>query len=141
MTDKQCKACKMSIDAEAKICPHCRTRQGLGLGKKIGIVFLVLIAIGAVSNALKGPAPADPLNTARYACREFLLKTLNDPDSAKLEEYRTWFAETKKDGSILVQPRGRAKNAFGAYIIGTWNCTVKNDGKDIRLLSMKQIRP
>lgn len=78
---------------------------------------------------------------AQVACYSALEKTLYDPDSAKLESMDSWYVEKRKDGTILVQPAGRAKNAFGAYIIGTWNCVTKQIGGNTVVLSLKQIRP
>lgn len=45
--NKQCKHCKMEIPKDAKVCPHCRKKQG-GKGKWIIIgVVVVLILLGA----------------------------------------------------------------------------------------------
>lgn len=144
MGEKQCPECKMMVDSEAKTCPHCRKKFKKPLSKKTVLITLAiavpLIILSNLQNQQE-QAGKDPLDTMRYACKEFVLKTLNDPDSAKLDDYHVWFAATQKDGTILVQPKGRAKNAFGAYVYGTWNCSVINDGTNIRLVSMKQIRP
>lgn len=135
-------------------------------GVWIFLIFLGLAAIGnAIQNATKqeaaknetarraaltpeqraaedaAKAKAKLLDRARAACHSALEKTLYDPDSAKLESMYSWYVEKRKDGTILVQPAGRAKNAFGAYIIGTWNCVTKPVGSDVVVLSLKQIRP
>jgi hypothetical protein len=81
------------------------------------------------------------VSSARGACLIMLKRTLNDPDSAQPERTGMWYVEEQKDGTILVQPTGRAKNAFGAYIQGTWNCVVRPEGENVRVLSLKQIRP
>jgi len=80
-------------------------------------------------------------SAARGACLLSLKTNLHDPDSAKLDSTYTWYVEERKNGTILVQPTGRAKNAFGAYIKGAWNCVTKQHGNDIVVLSLKQIRP
>lgn len=99
-----------------------------------------IIAIIFVGMNRQPEKPKDPRDTARYACREFVLKTLADPDAARMDDSDIYFAEAKRDGTILVQPRGRVKNAFNAYVFGSWNCLVKNDGKNIRLISLEKIR-
>ena len=45
MNTKPCKACKTPIDKEAKICPHCRTKQGMSLLRKIGLAILMFLFI------------------------------------------------------------------------------------------------
>ncbi len=86
-------------------------------------------------------AAARKIPDARWACRQALTQNLHDPDSAKLESTSSWYAGEQKDGTVLVQPTGRAKNAFGAYIQGTWNCVTKQIGSNTVVLSLKQIRP
>jgi hypothetical protein len=86
-------------------------------------------------------AKADRFSAARGACLIVLEKSLNDPDSAKIEATSTWYVEERQDGTTLVQPSGRAKNAFGAYINGVWDCIVKHEGSTVRVLSLNQIRP
>lgn len=46
MVEKQCPDCKMMIDKAAKVCPHCRKRQGTSTGVIILAVIFVLIGIG-----------------------------------------------------------------------------------------------
>jgi hypothetical protein len=81
------------------------------------------------------------LRDASGACLVALQKTLHDPYSARFDHTGTWYAEERKNGTILVQPTGRAKNQFGAYVYGTWSCIARHEGKNVRVLSLKQIRP
>lgn len=46
-TTKLCKHCKTEIPVGAKVCPHCRKKQG-GVLKWVGIIFIALIIIGAI---------------------------------------------------------------------------------------------
>ncbi len=48
---KKCKYCQSEIDKKAKICPHCRKRQGSSalrilIGVIIGLIIIVAIATG-----------------------------------------------------------------------------------------------
>ena len=86
-------------------------------------------------------AAAKKIPDARWACRQALTQSLHDPDSAKLESTSSWYAGEQKGGTVLVQPTGRAKNAFGGYINGTWNCVTKQINGNTVVLSLKQIRP
>lgn len=53
MIEKKCKHCAMMIPKEAKICPHCRKRQGMGLFAKIIIgVFGFFVLAGIVGRLI-----------------------------------------------------------------------------------------
>jgi len=78
---------------------------------------------------------------AQGACLIVLKESLNDPDSAELDKTSNWYTKERKDGTILVQPSGRAKNGFGAYMHGVWECIARPDGDGMRVLSLKQVRP
>jgi len=43
----------MMIPKEAKVCPHCRKRQGMGLFAKLAIGFFGLLVLGGVIGQLK----------------------------------------------------------------------------------------
>lgn len=47
---KICKHCRSEISKKAKVCPNCRKKQGSKL-KIIGIVFLVMLVIGAIGSS------------------------------------------------------------------------------------------
>jgi len=130
------------IPAEAKTCPHCRKPQGWTTCAKVGLGAILIIFIPVLMNIGKPTSPskhADPYSAPRGACRMALEKTLHDPGSAEFDLGSNWYVETRKDGTILVQPKLRAKNAFGAYRYVTYNCIVKPEGENIRVLSLKQI--
>lgn len=161
----QCSECGKEYSTDAKACPHCGKRRTSLITKIIG-VFIILVAISAVIGSIKSNTMKDEaaqkeasrrasltpqqrvaedakqakekrLDVASAVCEAAMKQALYDPDSAKLKPRYEWFAEERKDGTILVQPTGRAKNAFGAYVIGAWNCIAKNGN----VMSTKQIRP
>lgn len=116
------------------------------------IAFWLFAILAFVWLLARCDEPADPVtaqeqtanldeSTARYACMEFLKRQMNDPDSAKFERRSEWPAVTNKDGTITVLVSGRAKNGFGAYILGQWLCAVRLVGREIRLDSIAQISP
>lgn len=43
---KKCKYCKSEIDEKAKICPHCRKKQGSSIFSKLLGVILLIVGIG-----------------------------------------------------------------------------------------------
>lgn len=158
----KCKECGKEYSTDAKACPNCGKRRTTMTTKLIGGLIAFIIAMSIYNFQQRGnseserrtaltpeqratedaaEATAGRLSAARGACLILLQKSLNDPDSAKLERSSSWYVEERKDGTILVQPSGRAKNAFGAYINGVWDCVAKPEGEKIRVLSLKQIRP
>lgn len=61
MAEKKCKFCATMIPAEAKICPNCRKRQGLGFLRSLLLVFFAIAVFGVVKasiNQQKASAPA-----------------------------------------------------------------------------------
>jgi hypothetical protein len=51
MSEKKCRYCAMMIPKEAKICPHCRKRQGLSWPVKI---LLTLIGLALLPSFIRG---------------------------------------------------------------------------------------
>ena len=49
MKEKKCKHCTMMIPSEAKICPHCRKKQGSSFFLKIAILLIGLYLISKLS--------------------------------------------------------------------------------------------
>jgi len=164
----KCHECEKEISDEAKTCPHCgaKPKTGMGIGKVLVLALFVLFVISMVMGKISSEnaeeqestrrsaltpaeratedrirAAAKKIPDARWACQQALIQSLHDPDSAKLERANTWYAENQKGGTVLVQPTGRAKNAFGAYIQGTWDCVTKQINGNTVVLSLKQIRP
>lgn len=113
--------------------------------KKRSLVFVLIAMTAAITGGFgcssKDKTPYDPFSAAQGACIFALNSVLNDPDSAKFDATSSWYIEERKNGTILVQPTLRARNAFGAYVHATWDCIVKPEGENIRVLSLKQIRP
>jgi hypothetical protein len=63
--EKKCKQCAMMIPNEAKICPHCRQRQGLsGLVKYGGGFLLVMFAIAFLGSLIPKSKPVATQPTA-----------------------------------------------------------------------------
>lgn len=52
---KICKHCKSKMPMDAKVCPQCRKKQGIGAGKIVLIVVAVFVVIGIVSSLTSDP--------------------------------------------------------------------------------------
>lgn len=158
MTLIKCKECGKEYSTDAKACPNCGKRRTT----RTTYAVLGLVAIGVIYNAQRdnaettrqavltpearaaevtAQAKAGILYSARSACKYALKESLNDPDSAQLTRTESWYIEERKDGSVRVQPQGRAKNAFGAYVYGVWDCVAKPVNGEARVVSLKQIQP
>ncbi|GAC1539878.1 MAG: hypothetical protein NVS2B9_06880 [Myxococcales bacterium] len=68
-------------------------------------------------------------SSARFACGEFVRKSLHDPASAEMEDSDTYYLEEKKGGVYLVQVRLRARNAFNAVRASVVECRTTRDKK------------
>lgn len=166
----KCKECGMMYSTDLKACPSCGKRRTtwttIAIAGIVGfIIFWAILASQQREQAdtahraeymaamtpqqRKDYLELEQLERTRKArveaalrvCQTALNRSLNDPDSAKLESTYRWFTEVRADGTILVQPSGRAKNAFGAYIHGTWDCVVQPEGGGVRVVSLNQTRP
>ncbi|MCZ7564528.1 MAG: hydrogenase maturation nickel metallochaperone HypA [Burkholderiales bacterium] len=142
----KCKECGKEFSSSARACPNCGKRR-TSFVTKLFAGFFILVGVFTVWGMIQGQKASDAaaereaarlaalnpaqraaeeaakareqrLSAARGACLIALKSVLHDPDSAKLESTSRWYVEERKDGTILVQPSGRAKNAFGAYING-----------------------
>lgn len=165
----KCKDCGKEHSTDAKACPNCGKRRTSRLTRVIAW-FFAIIGIMTIWSMIQGQKASEEsaqtetqrravltpeqraaekaakaknvrFSSARGACLIALKRSLNDPDSAQLGATSSWYVEERADGSVLVQPSGRAKNAFGAYIQGVWNCVAKPEGGEVRILSLEQIRP
>lgn len=84
---KLCKYCKTEIPGDAKICPQCRKKQGMGLLPKAAIVVVVLGIIGAVggsgSNSDKTETVAESSAVETAAETEALAENVVEDSSAE----------------------------------------------------------
>lgn len=154
----KCAECSQEISDKADKCPSCgapaeKKSEGMGMGASMLLGVLVMVGVFLLLGALtrndetpnQGMTDVSDverkLSAARGACLIVLNEQLHDPDSAKLERTSRWYTEQRLDGTVRVQPTGRAKNSFGAYINGTWDCIVRPEGENVRVIALKQIRP
>lgn len=161
----KCKECDEPMSSSAAACPHCGKRRTSATTK--GCMWLIiLVAVASVfaynmtrdqhqaeasrraaltpeQRALEDAAEAAArLPTAfRGACLIALKRQLNDPGSAQFGSTTGWPVNTEDHGQYSVLATFRAKNAFGAYVLGTWDCKVRAEGTDVRVLSVRQIAP
>lgn len=110
-TTKICKHCKTEIPADAKICPQCRKKQGMGCLPKVLIAIVVLGLIGAIFG------DGEDSNNAN-----------NSANNANVTEQSTQKEKTAKKETTK-STEAPEKTTFG---VGE---TAEHDGLQITLLS------
>lgn len=95
--------------------------------------------IRATRDERKAEQTAREDSSARFACHEFVMKSLHDPRSAEMESSAQHYSTKEKDGTYFVQVSGRAKNGFGSLRRVAFNCKTKKIGSNWILVSIKQI--
>src|SRR6266481_4898064 len=69
MALQPCKECNKEISTDAKVCPHCGKKVGMGAGRGCLLVFLVFIGLGVLTNTFHnsetgGVSTTDPKSPA-----------------------------------------------------------------------------
>lgn len=148
----KCYECGNDVSSEAKSCPKCGAKVkspkkpsstsfgNIIIGVVVGVVLVGLIIIPSIQdNELKesskspaqleaeavAKAKEEKLNGPRYACVEFVRKSLHDPDSAEFDDTLSNWAEEEIDGVFHVQVNVKAKNGLNAYRKIVVNCRTK----------------
>lgn len=159
----KCKECGKEISSNAQACPGC----GRSKGKPTSVVTWIVASIfaigvvGAILNSgkseeqeatrlaamtpeqraseAKAKADSDQLSSARYACKEFVKRSLNDPDAAQFDDARTYFTEKQTADKFRVEVSVRAKNGFNALRHITVNCVTQQTGGNWVAVFVKEI--
>jgi hypothetical protein len=109
MEEKKCKFCAMMIPKDAKICPHCRKKQGTSTIVKILAVIFGLMVIGAIMNGITGK----PTTTGVAVGKEAILngggqETLMAISEPAYDEWTKAAAAKDKYGMGILLTSGRA---------------------------------
>ncbi len=84
-------------------------------------------------------ATEEKLDNARFACEEFVKKTLHDPGSAEFDDFREFWAKEERPHLYHVQASLRAKNGFGALRKLTVDCRITETKGNWIALALKEI--
>lgn len=150
-----CPECGKSVSTKAPHCPHCGVRvvadSYWGFGRvlvAVAFTFGLFTCISKLSESPINPQPvtagqskADVDRAARYACRDFIRKSLHDPASADLSEWnQADVTQPSANTSVFeVLMKVRAKNAFNATRLKTMACRVTKNGDNWTLISLQEI--
>lgn len=149
MAMTECRECKKQISDQAKACPHCGVanpgQSGGTSAFTIAVALFIVAAIGfSMSSSKPTPSPRPAASTpaelddmARYGCSEFFKQSAHDPASLEWIEQPTWAVRQLPDGMRDVDMQMRGKNKFGALILTSKTCRVRQfDGK-VQLVSFR----
>jgi hypothetical protein len=67
-------------------------------------------------------------------------RVLHDPDSAQFDRTSAWPVTKNGDGTSTVVVTLRASNAFGALRIGAYDCIVRPEGTNVRIINLQPRR-
>lgn len=118
---KLCKHCKTEIPADAKICPNCRKKQGIGCLPVIIIAVVVIIAIAAFgSSSSDESAPVNKIDNSGAN---------NTPTASQTTE-NTGSGDTAEENDVsAVQVGGTYTGSDVKFTVNSYdpNYIVKND--------------
>lgn len=132
----RCPECRGHYSSTARACPGCgytpprRTPQVLLLILVLLVLWLVIAGRMQTGGSASAPPPAaaaGPADRARAACRGAIRARLHDPSSADYVHYERWPARQITGGLAPwhVLATVRARNGFGAVVVGEYQCVVR----------------
>ncbi len=71
-----------------------------------------------------------------YACKDWVKKSLHDPDSANFEDDFAYRHGTSFD---RVQVKVRARNAFNAVRLSTFECRIRSKAGSLILVGLQEL--
>lgn len=84
-------------------------------------------------------AEVEEASNARYACQEFVKRSLNDPDAAQFDPASGYFIQRQAPGKYRVEVTVRAKNGFNALRHIAVNCVTQKSGDNWLPVFVKEI--
>ena len=87
---KRCKYCKSEIPANAKVCPHCRKKQGVKIWQ---VVLLAVIVVGVTGAVAGGGQPT--ARTAQSVSEPAQEQTNAETSQSQQEQTKTEFSQSE----------------------------------------------
>ena len=121
----------------------------MSTSQKVSLVVILVIVAGWIKIANAPLTKEEEAKKAREAltksaratCKYEIKKRLHDPDSIEWGyEPLDMIIFEEKPGVWIVQLKFRAKNQFGALVVGKQKCVLAHDGKHFNLISMKSVK-
>lgn len=124
MAEKQCPSCKMMINKDAKVCPHCRKKFGLGWPEKISLV-LILGLVGYLIS-LSGDTSYTPTEDS---IDETPKQTQETIDTSGYFIKGLLNSSPKEVAKVLGDPDGKIKASKDCDYLPSCNETTYQNGK------------
>ncbi|HEY3658239.1 MAG TPA: hypothetical protein VGL34_24990 [Steroidobacteraceae bacterium] len=148
----KCRECGKQISSDAEACPSCGRKKPKATSTLTWIIagIFAFSIITAISNSGKSEdaeaarlaamtpeqraseatvkAATEKRSSAQYACKEFVKRSLNDPDAAQFDDASAYFTEKQAVDKFRVEVTVRAKNGFNALRHITVNCVTQQTG-------------
>lgn len=121
----------------------------MNTSQKVSLVFIIAVIVVwvKIANAPLTKEEAaekeheDQIKSARATCKYEIKKRLHDPDSIEWGyEPLDQIVLEEKPGQWMVQLTFRAKNKFGALVLGKQMCELSHDGKHFNLLRIQSVK-
>ncbi len=131
--EKKCRQCAMMIAEEAKICPHCRTKQGMTISAGLSVVIIIILSFVALVNLGTDDKPTELtqeqiLRIAYSKAEDHVKAVLKAPATATFPYYAPESVEKVHEdnrGAIYeVTSYVDSENSFGANIRTHYKCTL-----------------
>ena len=121
--------------------------QGFILNPKIILAIFAIFGVSIFISELSEKPPTQEeiaqkekrelTSSIELACRVFINKNLNDPDSAVYDNNPIILEQ--KPGIWFVQENLRARNVFNALIKTSYVCLIKDEGEKFELLELNNM--
>ncbi len=137
MAEKKCKSCAMMIPKEAKICPHCRKRQGLTILKVFGYFLVILFFIGILSTIIgeikstkNKQITTEGIDSidVYIAAKKFMEQRLKQPHTANFAAHLISDVKQINQDTFEVISYVDSQNDFGVSIRINFKCKIKHLG-------------
>jgi len=144
---KKCLYCTGENPDKALACAYCGKPFPAPVPKKkkdwgVVLLTLVIIALCIISIALFTNDGDEPSMTtsesAWYACRQFTEDRLKAPTTAKFERYNSSRVTQYGNGEWGVSMYVDAENSFGAMIRSDFECRLRKEGENWRLINIEE---
>ncbi len=164
-----CKECGKEMSTTASACPHCGAKPNrtsaftwIVAGFFALMIFIWIVGsfnrdkmteaeaakAAALTPAQRAAAEKQAVkkraqeqrerqeDAIAYACKDWVRKSLHDPDSAKFEDDFAYRHGTSFD---RVQVQVRARNAFNAVRLSTFECRIRSQAGSLMLVGMQEL--
>lgn len=144
---KTCPRCTGPNHNNARICEYCgkpfappapRKKQDWGAILLVVVVVGLCLGFAFLFNKNDDEPSVTTSQSAWYACRQFVEERLKAPKTADFETYKEYKVTHIDYDEWKVTMTVDAENSFGAMIRSEFECQVRDEGDNWRLISIDE---